>query len=300
MKKLFFILLIGVFITNDLKAGIRVVRVNCPNVGYDTYNIPPFGNHEGSSNSYECIAEVNGGFQFCLFLQRANPNPDLQRLKLFDFLTMNNYKIKISIDGIEQDSIPLNDFEKSFTDNSIGYTKMYQTNVPDSFGSFDLEIEVLKKSQNGNYYPFYGEDIFDIVTNDNSTSDNPSAFTFTFPVCWIYQANNPVLTCTQSYKMSNTNIPNQSIIDKNINEKTIKIHPNPFKNMLNIQILDKGSAIINFYNAQGKIIKQLHKETNDHLLINTTIETMELPLGMYICEVITEKEHKKFKLLKTD
>lgn len=287
MKKLFFILLLLGFIF-QLNAGIRAVKLNCPYM--DT--------------SFDCIQVVDGEVHFCLFLQRTNVSKPL-----INSIT----NIRISINGVQDTLIPLSDFSQNSTINVIEYTKLYSTSTPIGTDGFVLLTEILMDfcvfQVPGAPAPcttqLYDGEIFHTI-EDNSTSDNIGTYTQFINIC---SNNNNILeeeTCINSggfmptQKISNTGNLNQKISNKISANKFIDIYPNPFNEFITINMAQNSSenSLISLYDAKGKVVKQINTAGNN--IINEKIRTENLPIGLYVCEIITGNERKNFKLLKTN
>jgi len=301
MKKLFFILLIEFCILNHMDAGIRMIKVNCPHVS-----------SESPIHANQCIQEVNDAVQFCLFLQRSADD------ELNNFMK-NNIYIKISINEEIDSLIKLSQFDKNTANGIIEYSHMYETNTTVNSTDFILKIEVLvnvtlflvDQSQGPQYIPIFENSGFYTI-EDGSTSNILSVFTSPITICTQTINDNTIVNTTDICdndggfeplaKLSNTNGSNKGSITKSFNKEQINLYPNPFNNILNVNIVkeESESVTIILYDAQGKLIRQLNKEASSLFMTNVKIETSNLPIGVYVCEVITEKERKNFKLLKTN
>jgi len=286
MKRLFLIVMVG-FLFYSLQAGPRIVRLNCPHLGEHVAIDPSFG-----PIKYNCIHQVNGAFQFCLFLERNRGK------------TTPIY-IRISIDDVENDTIPISDFGINIDGNLIKYNKWYEpSNMPIGLDEFELKVEVLQQNLQGDLVTYTGSH-FHIVSNDNSSSNNPAVFTTNIKVCPhnIDPALiNTIQSCNVAYYKTKIEEIDKISINKIINDGSINIYPNPFNDFININMLTNSSKFIdiNLYDARGKLVVKINSEATNYDTFRERISTSSLPMGLYICEIITKDERFDFKLLKSN
>jgi len=94
---------------------------------------------------------------------------------------------------------------------------------------------------------------------------------------------NPFDKCCRILKSAN---------DESISLKDISVHPNPFKEFLNVIVSDKSSRV-EIFNSQGtKIYNQSNVDNSFQ------INTSEFPPGIYFVKVISESQIKHFKVIR--
>lgn len=316
MKKLFFILLLGVCSYNS-QAGIRIVKLNCPHITTETGYIPDYDNpitweqemEDGTiivggvptliSYDYSCIPRVNGKLQFCLTLQRDADD---------DLVLKNFIQAKISINGEEVEKIYLSQFSKNTAYGFTNYSYIYETSLPIGTVGFDLVVEMLVGLflKNGGFaYIPIGENMGFHTIEDNSPSEILSVFTMPVTICdeAINDASitNTVEICENGDWFDMAKMSNGGELHKNnkqFNDELINVYPNPFQDGIHIVESVSKSLIINLYDLQGKILKQIIRKKGNRLLNIEKMETADLPIGSYICEIKTDFDSKNFKLLK--
>lgn len=100
-------------------------------------------------------------------------------------------------------------------------------------------------------------------------------------------ANSIANTSVRPYKLVNGEC-NDMGIDENLNEETVSIYPNPFKNELNIQS-KLNIKNIEIYNAAGQKVLQSKEKS---------ISTQGLTAGVYFVRIQTDKGTETIKLIK--
>lgn len=87
---------------------------------------------------------------------------------------------------------------------------------------------------------------------------------------------------------------NSLVIDKNLDGQYINIFPNPFKEEVNISIIDLKDFEVEIFDISGNLILK-SSEKNQNLL---RLETNKWPTGSYIFKVISNRNINSFKLIK--
>jgi hypothetical protein len=93
-------------------------------------------------------------------------------------------------------------------------------------------------------------------------------------------------------------MPADAVTGISDNEKNnVRISPNPFDTYMSFDLFNlSGVEKIEIRNTQGEIVKSI--SANDSALSNYTIETIQLPAGIYVYNIITKKKIFSGKLIK--
>lgn len=83
---------------------------------------------------------------------------------------------------------------------------------------------------------------------------------------------------------------NESSIDYEIS--TMLVYPNPLRDVLNIELSNKGTVQI--ISLEGKVLHNMQVYSDGIL----TLPTDKLPKGVYVCQYSNDKEIKTVKILK--
>lgn len=89
-------------------------------------------------------------------------------------------------------------------------------------------------------------------------------------------------------------LPNPIVTATEDEVTTVQVYPNPAQDFLHINVAGGGSSTVLIYSAQGTLLKSQRFENH------TTMDTRNLPAGVYICDVRRNNVSvKKIKIIKS-
>jgi flagellar hook assembly protein FlgD len=78
-------------------------------------------------------------------------------------------------------------------------------------------------------------------------------------------------------------------------EPLFVVHPNPAKDIINIQA-NEDMKFVDIYNIEGKLIKKVNLNSTNSIPNNIQISVSELPDGLYLIRGVSSNREQTYKI----